>query len=202
MKAAKLAALFSCSLLAFISIGQLRAVPNTIVTGSASFGGSRTASGVSGAGLTTVYFAPGWTFQDGTGTFAGIISQAASFTSSFSFTGDGNSVVLTRPITNFWSFTVGGSTYSFNLSGLTNGHVQSDAMAFSGTGTLFATGFNATPATLSINGRGPGDFTFQLSFVTNTATPTSTPDTGSTLLLTSFGLIGLLACRRRIDRQT
>jgi len=200
MKATKFASLFGCLVVTLVSIGQLRAVPNTIITGSASFGGSRTASAASGVGLTTVYFAPGWAFQDGTGTFAGILSQAASFTSSFSFTGDGNSVVLTRPITNFWSFTVGGNTYSFNLSGLTNGHIQSDAMVFTGTGTLFATGFNATPATFSINGTGPGDFTFQLSFVTNTAT--STPDAGSTFLLTSFGLIGLFACRRRIERQT
>ena len=200
MKAAKFASLFGCLVVTVVSIGQLRAVPNTIVTGSASFGGSRTASGASGVGLTTVFFAPGWAFQDGTGTFAGIMSQAATFASSFSFTGDGNSVVLSAPITNFWPFTFGGNTYSFNLSGLTNGHVQSDVMAFSGTGTLFATGFDATPATFSINGTGPGDFTFQLSFVTNTAT--STPDTGSTLLLMSFGLVGLFASRQRLARKT
>jgi hypothetical protein len=143
MKATKFASLFGCVLLSVVSIGQLHAVPNTMITGSASFGGSRTASGASGVGRTTVFFTPGWTFQDGTGAFAGISSQAATFTSSFSFTGDGNSVVLTGPIPNFWSFTVAGYTYSFNLSGLTNGHIQSDVMAFSGTGTLFATGFDA-----------------------------------------------------------
>ena len=201
MKAAKFASLFGCSLLAFLSIGQLRAVPNTIVTGEATFGGSATASGPSGMGTTTITFGSNWNFITGTGTYAGIMSQAATFTPSFSFTGDGNSVVLlSAPITNFWTFTVmGGNTYSFDLASLTNGHVEATAISFTGTGTLFATGLDATPATFSLNGTGPGDLTFQLSFVTNTAT--GTPDTGSTLLLMSFGLIGLVACGRRIEGQ-
>jgi hypothetical protein len=200
MKATKLALLFGCLLLTVVSIGQLRAVPNTMITGSASFFGTTTASGPSGGGLTTISFNPGWVFlSNGTGTYAGLPQTAATFTPSFSFTGDGNSVVLSAPITNFWTFTVAGNTYSFNLSGLTNGHVQSDTMAFSGGGTLFATGYDPTPATFSMNGTGT-NFSFELSFVTNTAT--GAPDTGSTLLLMSFGLIGLFACRRRLARKT
>jgi hypothetical protein len=49
-----------------------------------------------------------------------------------------------------------------------------------------------------MNGTGT-NFSFELSFVTNTAT--GTPDIGSTLLLMTFGLIGLFACGRRIERQ-
>ncbi len=200
MKATKLASLFGCLLLTVLSIGQLRAVPNTMITGSASFFGTTSASGASGGGSTTIFFNPGWVFlSNGTGTYAGIPQTSATFTPSFSFTGDGNGVVLSAPITNFWTFTFGGNTYSFNLSGLTNGHVQSDAMAFSGGGTLFATGYDPTPATFSMNGTGT-NFAFQLSFVTNTAT--GAPDTGSTLLLMSFGLIGLFACRRGLARKT
>jgi hypothetical protein len=203
MKATKLASLFGCLLLTVLSIGQLRAVPNTMITGSASFFGTTTASGPSGGGSTTIFFNPGWVFlSNGTGTYAGLPQTSATFTPSFSFTGDGNGVVLSSPVTNFWTFTVAGTTYSFNLSGLTNGHVQSDSMAFSGGGTLFATGattYDPTPATFSMNGTGT-NFSFELSFVTNTAT--SAPDTGSTLLLMSFGLTGLFACRRRLARKT
>jgi hypothetical protein len=170
-----------------------------MITGSASFFGSTTASGPSSGGSTTIVFNPGWIFVDGTGTYAGIPQTSATFTPSFSFTGDATSVVLSAPITNFWSFTSGNNTYSFNLSALMNGHVQANTMSFTGTGTLFATGYDPTPATFSMNGTGGQNFMFQLSFVTNTAN--STPDTGSTILLMSLGLIGLFVCRRRLERE-
>ena len=157
------------------------------------------ASGPSGMGTTTISFGANWIFLTGTGIYAGIPQTSATFTPSFSFTGDGNNVVLLMaPITNFWSFTDGSNTYSFDLAALTNGHVQSDAMGFTGTGTLFGTNFDPTPATFSMNGTGGQNFMFQLSFVTNTAN--STPDTGSTILLMSLGLIGLFVCRRRLER--
>ncbi len=198
MKATKFASLFGCLFLTVVSIGELRAVPNTMITGSASFMGGTTASGASGVGTTTVSFNNDWSFLSGTGTYAGIGSQAASFTSSFMFTGDGNSVVLlSAPVTNFWSFTTMGGTYRFDLAALTNGHVEGAAMTFRGTGTLFGTNLDATPATFSMDGTGT-NFTFQ--FVTNTAN--STPDTGSTILLMIVGLTGLFACRRRFERQT
>ncbi|MGH8102010.1 MAG: VPDSG-CTERM sorting domain-containing protein [Chthoniobacterales bacterium] len=201
MKATKFVSWFGCFVLAVVSTGQLRAVPNTMITGSASFMGVTTLSGPSGPGPATVSFSQDWSFLGGTGTYAGMMSHAATFTSSFMFAGDGNSVVLLMaPITNFWSFTVGGNTYSFDLAALTNGHVQSDAMSFTGTGTLFGTNFDPTPATFSMNGTAGQNFMFQLSFATNTAN--STPDTGSTILLMSFGLIGLFVCRRRLERQT
>ncbi|MGH8102617.1 MAG: hypothetical protein ACREIW_15080, partial [Chthoniobacterales bacterium] len=108
--------------------------------------------------------------------------------------------VLSAPIGNFWSFMSGGNTYSFELSALTNGHVQADRMAFTGTGTLFATGYDPTPATFSMDGTGE-NLAFQLSFVTNTATGNgSVPETGSTLLLLSCGTVGLLVCWRRFEK--
>lgn len=168
-----------------------------MITGSASFMGSTTASGASGVGTTTVSFNHDWSFLSGTGTYAGIGPQATSFTSSFIFTGDGNRVVLSAPITNFWSFTTMAGTYRFDLAALTNGHVEGAAMTFSGTGTLFGTNLDATPAIFSMDGTGT-NFTFQ--FLTNIAN--STPDTGSTILLMIIGLIGLFACRRRFERQT
>lgn len=200
IKITKFASLLGCLLLAVVSTGQLRAVPNTMITGSAAFAGSTTASGPSGGGLTTMSFSPNWSFLNGSGTYSGILLTAATFTPSFSFTGDGIGVVLSAPVINFWSFTSGGNTYSFELSALTNGHVQADMMSFTGTGTLFATGYDPTPATFSMNGTGE-NFAFQLSFVTNTATGNgSVPDAGSTLLLLSCSMVGLLACWRRFER--
>ena len=114
-------------------------------------------------------------------------------------TGDGNGVVLSAPVINFWSFTSAGNTYSFELSALTNGHVQADMMSFTGTGTLFATGYDPTPATFSMNGTGE-NFAFQLSFVTNTATGNNVPDTGPTILLLSCSMVALLVCWRRLER--
>jgi len=143
-----------------------------------------------------MFFSPNWSFLNGTGTYAAIPQTAATFTSSFSFSGDGNGVVLSAPIIDFWTFSSGGNTYSFELSALTNGHVQADQMAFTGTGTLFATGYDPTPATFSLNGTGE-NFAFQLSFVTNTATGNSVPETGSTLLLLSCSMVGLLVCSRQ-----
>jgi hypothetical protein len=146
-----------------------------------------------------MFFNPGWVFlSNGTGTYAGIPQTSATFTPSFSFTGDATSVVLSAPITNFWSFTSGNNTYSFNLSALMNGHVQANTMSFTGTGTLFATGYDPTPATFSMNGTGE-EFAFQLSFVSNTALG-SVPETGSTLLLLSCSMAGLLVCLRRFER--
>ena len=126
---------------------------------------------------------------------------SANFTSSFSFTGDGNGVVLSAPVIDFWSFTSGGNVYSFELSALTNGHVQANTMSFTGTGTLFATGYDPTPATFSMNGTGE-NFAFQLSFVTNTATGNNVPDTGPTILLLSCSMVALLVCWRRLERPT
>ena len=96
--------------------------------------------------------------------------------------GDGAGVVLLAPVNPLWSFTFGGNTYSFNLAGLTNGHVVSNALSFSGMGMLFATGFDPTPATFSMNGTGQ-NFSFDLSFVTNTAVPEP-----SSIALGGFGL--------------
>ena len=201
LKMAKFMSLVGCLLLAVVSTGQLHAVPNTMINGSASFGGSTTASGPSGGGLTTMFFSPNWSFLVGTGTYAGIPQTSANFTSSLSFTGDGNGVVLSAPVIDFWSFTSGGNVYSFELSALTNGHVQANTMSFTGTGTLFATGYDPTPATFSMNGTGE-NFAFQLSFVTNTATGNNVPDTGPTILPLSCSMVALLVCWRRLERPT
>jgi hypothetical protein len=112
----------------------------------------------------------------------GLPQTPAAF-NGFSFTGDGTGVVLLNPpIAPLWSFSVMGNNYSFNLQSLSDGHTESGAMAFTGMGTLFATGFDPTPASFGMTGSGT-NFVFQLSFVTNTAVPEP-----SSIALAGFGL--------------
>src|SRR6266480_717144 len=176
-------ALIVSALLTIPSFSQLRADfnPNAAINGSAGFGGTATASGPSGAGTTTITFSSNWNFLVGTGIYMGLPQTAATF-NNFSFTGDGIGVVLNAPALPLWSFSTGGNNYSFNLLSLTNGHVESGAMSFTGTGTLFATGFDPTPGSFSMSGTG-NNFFFQLSFVTNSAVPEP-----SSIALAGFGL--------------
>ncbi len=176
------------------AFSQLRAeAPTSAITGSASFFGSVTASGASGGGLTSITFGSNWSFVTGLGLYAGIPPGTPVAFNNFSFTGDGTGAVLTAPAMPLWSFSYLGNNYSFNLQGLTNGHTESGAMAFTGMGTLFATGFDATPASFSMSGTGT-NFSYELSFVTNTAVPEP-----SSIALAGFGfaLCGAVTYFRR-----
>ena len=176
-------ALFISALLMIAAFSQVRAdAPTAAITGSASFFGSVTASGASGGGLTSITFGSNWSFVTGLGLYAGIPAGTPVAFNNFSFTGDGTGAVLTAPAMPLWSFSYLGNNYSFNLQGLTNGHTESGAMAFTGAGTLFATGFDPTPASFSMSGTGT-NFSYELSFVTNTAVPEP-----SSIALAGFGL--------------
>ena len=171
-------ALIVAALLTIPSFSELRA---TAINGSTGFGGSATSSGPSGVGTTSITFSSNWNFLIGTGIYSAI-PQTATVFNNFSFTGDGTGAVLMAPALPLWSFSSGGNNYSFNLLTLTNGHVESGAMSFTGTGTLFATGFDPTPASFGMTGSG-NNFFFQLSFVTNSAVPEP-----SSIALAGFGL--------------
>jgi hypothetical protein len=105
----------------------------------------------------------------------------ATFT-NFSFSGDGISAMLTAPNIPEWTFSFGGIDYSFDLLSLTNGHTALaqglGSMAFSGTGTVHATGFSDTPATWSLEGSGQG-----LIFTLSSSTTASIPEGGVMSLL-------------------
>jgi hypothetical protein len=177
-------ALVVSAFLVIPAFSQLRAqnAPTAAITGSASFFGTASASGPSGGGLTSITFGSNWSFVTGLGLYSGIPSGTPVAFNNFSFTGDGTGAVLTAPVLPLWSFTSSGNNYSFNLQSLTNGHTESGAMAFTGMGTLFATGFDPTPASFSMSGTGT-NFVYELSFVTNTAVPEP-----SSIALAGFGL--------------
>jgi hypothetical protein len=163
-------------------------------TGAIEFTGSATASGPSGGTPVTISFANPWQTFAGTGSYATVPQGTATTFNDFTFTGDGAAAMLLAPDAPIWTFTISGTTYSFDLLALTNGHVESGAMAFSGTGIAHITGFDPTPASFALQGAGTG-FDFTLSSST-----TATIPEGSTTVLLVLGLVlvGIVTLRQKL----
>jgi hypothetical protein len=176
------------------------------ITGDIGFFGPATASGASpGTPDVTITFTNPWhvlsvtsgsTYElNGVPVFPAV--TPATFT-NFSFSGDGTSAALAAQNLPEWTFSFGGIDYSFDLLSLTNGHTQLaqglGAMAFSGTGTVHATGFDDTPASWSLQGTGAG-----LIFTLSSSTTSSVPEAGvTTLLLVGFGVFAGDSLRRKL----
>ena len=167
------------------------------ITGDILFMGSATASGASGAGTTTISFTNPWQVVAATGGYLAVTFGTPATFNGFSFTGDGTGATLTAPVTPQWSFVFGGNTYTFDLLALTSGHVQSGSMAFTGTGTAFVNGGDASPANWSLEGsNSSGGFTFTLS--SSTTGTIGVPDGGSAVALLGIALAGIEGARRLI----
>jgi hypothetical protein len=189
MKKIMLAALttVSCALLAH----QAHAFSGTV-----EFVGAAAANHASGALITTtITFKNPWHVTTDPsaapdGVYTGSAGTAATMF-TFSFTGDGATATLSAPVTPEWSFVFGGNTYTFNLDSLSNGHVQSGSMSFSGTGFAFINGGQATSASWSLQGSTASGFTFRLSSST-----TAAPDGGSVVALLGLAFAGVEGTRR------
>ena len=103
--------------------------------------------------------------------------------------------MLTAPDMPAWTFTIGTTTYSFDLLALTEGHVIPGSMAISGTGIAHVTGFDPTPASFALQGAGT-NFNFTLSSST-----TATIPEGSTTVLLALGLVlvGIVTLRQKLS---
>lgn len=177
---------------AFLLSQQAQAAP---ISGAIEFTGSASASGPSGGGTVTVTFDDPWHVLTGIGpNYSAVPSGTAATFMGFEFMGDGTGAHLVTPDTPIWTFTLGATTYSFDFLAMTNGHVESGSMSFSGTGIAHITGFDPTPASIAIQGAGSG-FTFDLSSST-----TATIPEGSTtaLLCLGLGLIGAVVLRQKL----
>lgn len=189
----KTKAIFAAVALTVLTCGFAHA---QTITGSVVFQGSATASRASdmSATPTTINFGNNWVFTGGVGDYSAIlIFNPATFT-SFSFTGDGTSAVLTAPDDPLWTTTYAGITYSFDLTTLTDGHTDAGSMAFTGMGTLHETGHTDTAGTFSFSGSGNN-----FSFIFDNEQNTAVPEVGSTSLFV-LGLVlcvGVNALRRR-----
>jgi hypothetical protein len=169
---------------------QTQAAP---ISGAIEFFGSASASGPSGP-PDTIHFTNPWHTLATTGSYNGVLTGTDTTFNDFSFIGDGAAATLLGPDTPIWTFTFGGSTYSFDLLALTNGHVEAGSMAFTGTGIAHITGFDATPASFALQGAGTG-FDFTLSSST-----TATIPEGSTTALFVLGLVlvGIVTLRQKL----
>jgi hypothetical protein len=172
---------------------QTQATPATPITGSIEFFGSAHASGPSGP-PDTIHFDNPWNSLAGTGSYLTVPFGTATTFMDFTFTGDGTAATLVGTDTPIWTFTIGATTYSFDLLALTNGHVEPGAMAFSGTGIAHITGLADSSASFALQGAGTG-FDFTLSSST-----TATIPEGSTTVLLVLGLllVGIVTFRQKL----
>jgi len=125
------------------------------------------------------------------------VGTDATFT-SITFDSSGN---LTSTNVPEWTFTVAGTTYSFDLLSLSAASFHSgnpNALALMGEGTAHITGAinrDDTLATFALQGTGKG-FTFTILQASNTAVP-NVPEGGSALALLGLGLIAVEGLRRK-----
>jgi hypothetical protein len=169
---------------------QTQAAP---ITGAVEFFGSASASGPSGP-PDTIHFTNPWHTLAATGSYAVVLTGTPTTFNDFTFIGDGSAATLIGTDSPAWTFTVGATTYSFDLLALTNGHVDAGSMAFTGSGIAHITGFDATPASFALQGAGTG-FDFTLSSST-----TATIPEGSTTVLLVLGLVlvGIVTLRQKL----
>jgi|ERR1700736_2359652 hypothetical protein len=160
---------------------------------SISFNGTATANHDSSiTSPTTISFTNPWTVLSSpapTGIFAGTAGQNVTMT-NFSFTGDGSGAALVGGPFVQWSFTMGSTSYSFTLQGLTQmtSHGQ-----INGTGPGFATvnGKNYS-GTWSLTGQSGTQFNFIV---------TTVPDGGSAVALLGVALTSIEGLRRVLRRR-
>ena len=166
------------------------------ITGAIQFFGSTVASGPSGPPDTIHYVDP-WHTVAATGSYAVVLTGTNTTFNDFSFIGDGTAAALIGTDSPIWTFSIGATTYSFDLLTLTDGHVDAASMGFSGTGIAHITGLEDTPASFALEGDGTG-FNFQLSSSTTAAT---TPEGGTTVIMLAFGLVLVGIVRRCVKTE-
>jgi VPDSG-CTERM motif len=174
---------------AFVAFGTaVQAVP---ITGQIGFNGTD----LTFTGNSVTFISTG-TVDTGASAPSGSWAAAAgaapvTFTSITSFT-----PLAPSPVSPLWTFTIGTTVYSFNLTGLTVlSDIPGTILALSGTGTAMISGgvFDPTPAswTLTATAGGPVHFDFDSG-------TTAVPDGGMTVTLLGAALSGLALFRKKV----
>lgn len=131
------------------------------------------------------------TFTFGGGDYAMVPAGTPVPFATISCAGTGLSATLTSSNNPEWSIVVGGTTYQFNLLGLTSATMTDTQVSVNGSGVAFISGAtqrDPTSATFILQGNGNG---FNYTF----AVPE--PGTGA---LFGFGAAVALVWRRRLQR--
>jgi len=171
-----------------------------VITGTVDFTGTTAINGTGPLDASAFTSFTGVAVDVGTGAYSGTVGTAATL-KPFSF----NPTIT--PISALWSFSVGSTVYSFDLTSLVKDFqgVPADApglgtIRVSGTGTAHITGYTDTPASFVLHASG-GLADLQLAFGSSTAgtpPPSGVPDGGNTLLLLGSALSGLAFLRCRL----
>ena len=171
----------------------------TQITGSVGFTSAPNSSGGSivsnGGGSYTLNFNNPMHVDFGSGDYSGVpVGTTTNFTSITFQNGGG----LTSTNVPEWTFTVGATTYSFDLLSLSTATFHNgnpSALVLMGDGTAHITGFEDTAAIFALEATG-NHLSFAILQPSNTAVPA--PDAGSTVALLGFGLIAVEGLRRKL----
>jgi len=173
------------------------------INGTISFtGGSGSVS--QGGGNTTVDFLFGdlFTVNSGLGDYSGAVGGTATFTDII-YSGTGPGAVLVSSNSPEWTFTIGGLTYSYNLTALTSAAFTdgpTSSLTINGTGVATITGgstnFQPTLASFSLQGTG-NSVNFVIFQASDTAVGQVVPEGGSAIALLGLALAGVEGMRRK-----
>ena len=173
----------------------------TQITGSVGFTSAPNSSGGSivsnGGGSYTLNFNNPMHVDFGLGDYTAVPVGTTTNFASVTFQNGGG---LTSTNVPEWTFTVGATTYSFDLLSLSTATFSVGAHGVSGLvlmgdGTAHITGLMDTEAIFAVEATG-NRLTFDILQPSNTAVPA--PDAGSAVALLGFGLIAVEGLRRKL----
>jgi hypothetical protein len=139
--------------------------------------------------------------SDGSGSYAvpTLVPAGTSVTvAAFSFGSGSYTMTPVSPVVDpLWTFSVGGTTYSFKLSAISVSR-STQFLNITGLGAASITGYDTTPATFALSStQSTGSSSVSSTFtMTSTAIDTTIPEPGALSLL-GVVLLGLVGWRRR-----
>jgi len=191
-------------LLGLLAVSGSNAVGATYINGDIQFNGGATldTGNLATATAFTAIFGPGGPLTQPqvlgggsqTGAYAGVPDNTPVSFSTFSFASSSS-------VTPLWSFSVGGTSYSFDATSVTVAHQDSYFLDITGTGTASITGYLDTSGVWEVTDSGAGGtpvFTF------GAATDLSgnpAPEPSTTALLLVFLPVAWVAFRARRNSQ-
>lgn len=148
-------------------------------------------------------------------TFSSVAVATGTQSGAYLGTGGTTGVTLTPfsfgsfpgSIAPLWSFSLGLTDYSFDLTALTSVSVTNLGsglyqLAVAGTGMAYITGYDATPGAFSITTTGNSSSTqLGLGAFTFVTADREVPDTGSTAILLGAALLGFVTVSRKVKRK-
>ena len=169
-----------CGLILALALGSTRAAALPSIDGGINFDGTAMTD-TGSLDTATAFTSISNTFVDPnttSGSYVSVPPMTSVAFSSFSFN--------SGSVTPLWSFTSGGTTYSFAATSIVINSQSSSFLNLSGDGIASITGFADTAGTWTITDTGNAP-TF--TFGSGTTVRSGVPDSGATALLIALGLL-------------